>query len=140
MEESIRNIPQFIDLIERRKLKSVQICEILSKGFKIFADVDLTPEALIKELKQYWNDYGTSPDKPLFLDSDINIDEYLEEHQIETRLWTEYKTTNAAIIASLHKNKGSIVGSKENNTYYLLGEPCLQFGLTIPHPDKNTPE
>lgn len=129
--ETIYNLLEFIDLIEDRNLSSKQICEVLFIGFKIFADEGLTPDVLIKEIEQYWIKYGNVKDRPIFLNTSIDVDAYLKDNEIETPLWTEYKTTNAAIIASLHKNKGSLVGSKENNTYYLHGEPCLKF--TIPY-------
>lgn len=133
--ETIYNIPQLIELIERKNLNSKQICRVLSEGFKIYADEDQDVETLIQRLKDYDFKYKNNIEKPLFLDAEIDIDGFLKEHEVETKLWTEYKTTKAAIIASLHKNKGSIVGSNENNTYYLMGEPCLQF--TIPHHKTN---
>lgn len=130
MEVTIHNIPEFIELLDERSLTSSQICKVLEKGFKIFAEEDLTPGELKEQLINYWNKYGNKNNRPIFLNNDFDIDGFLKEQAINNRLWTEYKTDKAARIASIYHNKKGIVGSIENNTYYLLGEPVLNF--TIP--------
>ena len=130
--ETIYNIPQLLDLIERKNLNSKQICRILSEGFKIYADEDQDREALIQELKDYHFKYSNSIDKPLFLECDVDIDSYLKEEETGEIFFSnpEYKTPKAAIISSLHNNKKGMIGCKENNTFYLMGEPFLKFTTT----------
>ncbi|MGM0934033.1 MAG: hypothetical protein ACQEWD_11370 [Bacteroidota bacterium] len=129
--ETIYNIPQLIDLIERKNLNSKQICKILSEGFRIYADQDQDRESLLTGLKEYWRDYSNSIDKPLFLGCEIDVDSYLEEQETGKKLFSnpEYKTPKAAIISSL-KNKKGMVGCEANNTIYLMGEPFLKFANT----------
>lgn len=129
--ETIYNLLQLIDLIEEKDLTVKQICRVLSEGFKIYADEEQDRETLIQELKEYDYKYKNSIEKPLFLGCEVDVDAFLKEQETGEKLFSNpvYKTTKAAMVASLHNNKG-LAACKENNTFYLMGEPKVKFSNT----------
>lgn len=125
MKATIKTIPDFIELLENRKLNSKQICEVLEKGYKVFADESLSPERLKSDLIRYWKKNQYSKDKPIFLDESINVEEYLKSQLIDYKrkgFLREYKTRQSAKIASLFYTTGM-----SGNTIFLLGTPIVDF-------------
>lgn len=125
MKATIKTIPDFIELLNNRKLTSKQICEILEKGFDVFADESLSPEKLKSELIRYWEQNQYTKDKPIFLDGNIKVEEYLESQLVIYKrkgFLREYKTRRSAKIASLFYTTGM-----SGNTIFLLGKPIVDF-------------
>ena len=120
---TIYNIPELIELIERRNLKSAQICKILEEGFKIFADETNTPKKLVKQLKEYWGKHQFSTDKPLFLDISIGDEEYLKSELISHKgSKMEYKDNRLAKAASIKYNTAWC-----GNRLYTMGKTVIVF-------------
>jgi hypothetical protein len=124
MKATFKTIPEFIDLLEEHNLSSHKICTVLEKGFKIFADENLDPDQLKEQLREYWSKYSNTSERPLLLDVNQDIEEYLRS-QTDTfsdRLFSTYKSMKAAKIASLHYNTAMY-----DNTILLLGEVVGEF-------------
>lgn len=124
MKATFKTIPEFIELLENRNLSSKQICEVLEKGFEIFADESLSPQRLKSELIKYWEQNQHRKDKPIFLDGSVDVDAYLESQIKISRdgFMKEYKTRQAAKIASLFHTIGM-----SRNTMFLLGKAVIDF-------------
>ena len=69
----ITDFESFIDFIETNNLNSTEICQLYEKVFKLFADKEKTPQALIEGLKEYWIKYSDSKEKPIFLDLHLDV-------------------------------------------------------------------
>jgi hypothetical protein len=124
MKATVKNIPEFISLLDKHNLSPDKIRTVLEKGFKIYADEKLSTNELKEQLKQYWSKYAYSNERPFMLDDSINVEEYLKSQTNNDRpgFLTEYKTLRAAKIASLHYNTGM-----HNNDIFLLGEVVCTF-------------
>ncbi|MGO3812982.1 hypothetical protein [Mesonia sp.] len=64
----ITSVEQFILFMEKEKLNSKQICNLLEKIFILYGDEKKAPDKLIKEFKEYYQRFSNIKEKPLFLD------------------------------------------------------------------------
>ncbi|TRO65488.1 hypothetical protein [Christiangramia sabulilitoris] len=124
MKASFKTIPEFINLLEAHDLSSHKICTVLEKGFKIFGDENLDPDQLKEQLREYWSKYSNASERPLLLDINQDIEEYLKSQTEQERVgfMAVYYNLKAAKIASLYNNTGM-----HDNKIFLLGEVVCQF-------------
>lgn len=70
----ITDFESFINFIEGNNLNSNEICELCERAFKLFADNEKPPGVLIEEIKEYWEKYSNTKEKPIFLNLNIEVE------------------------------------------------------------------
>lgn len=68
MQIKISNFKSLVNLIEDYELDQEQIKTLLAQSIGVFMDHVPEKEELIKQLKEYWNNYSNKGERPLFLD------------------------------------------------------------------------
>jgi len=68
MQIEINSFDELISFLEEYDLKDEQVVEVITKALKIFVAPEDKPE-LLKKVRDYWKQYGTIKERPLFLDA-----------------------------------------------------------------------
>ena len=73
MNYPINNFNELIRFFERPEVTVEQIEEITSKSLYVFFTSKHTKEDAIKLLVEFWNKWGETREKPIFIDANIDV-------------------------------------------------------------------
>lgn len=73
MNYSINNFNELIRFFERPEVTVEQIEEITAKSLYVFFIGKNTKEDAIKQLIKFWDKWGETREKPIFIDLDLNV-------------------------------------------------------------------
>lgn len=73
MNYSINNFNELIRFFERPEVTVEQIEEITAKSLYVFFIGKNTKEDAIKKLIKFWDKWGETREKPIFIDVDLNV-------------------------------------------------------------------